>query len=423
MNNKYQDEDLEFIWPSHSDSLIDSIYETMTKECFTDATLVCMDSSELKSLKVHKVILAACSPILAKLFEENKENHPLEFEGIQYKDLKCVIDFMYAGQTVVPIDRKQHFLSIAKCFRIEVLCNKTSEEEKVVGEDLSPKQQEPILISGIDDVDAESIRGNERKHVKQLEDEEQSVIIDEESKNESLDEEIKNGDKNSAYTNFIPVSNDELISLEKEQNKRTTRTCICSFRTEDASRFNQHQISCLYCYMCKIFFKTKPSYKKHFQVHHPSTPMFMGKIESSKMQRDRMIQQKGCPGYGCNSGFATAELLEAHVQKCHRFLIKALSEGQQTYKYWCLNCLMKFDDEANRKYHSEVCDGIHCTICKKSLSKPEYLRAHILFTHKEHTFDYNLLKCKICQIKTQSKADFSLNFYRCNKISNHPGET
>ena len=420
MNKKYQNEDLEFIWPSHSDFLIDSIYETMTKECFTDVTLVCMDGSELKSLKVHRMILAACSPILAKLFEENEENHPLEFEGIQYKDLKCVIDFMYAGQTVVPIDRKQHFFSLAKCFRIEVLCTKTPEEEKVVGEDVSPnpKQQEPTLISGVNDVDVES-RGNERRHMKH--DEEQNVIMGEESEKESFDEELKNGDKNSAYTNFIPISNDELISLEKKLNNRSTETDLSAgIRVWN---WNQQQTNCLYCYVCKLFFESKPSYEKHFQKHqHPSTPMFVGKVQTSK-QGDMKLKQKGCLGYGCKSEFATAQLLEAHAKKCHRFLMKALCEGQQTYKYWCLNCLIKFDNEVEKNYHSEVCDGFQCTICKRFFSRPDYLRAHILFTHKEHTFDYNLLKCKICQIKTQSKAGFLLNFHKCNTILNNQKET
>ena len=220
-----RDEDLEFVWPSHSDFLIDSIYETMNKECFTDVTLVCMDGTELKSLKVHRVVLAACSPKLAKLFEENEENHPLEFEGIQYKDLKCVIDFMYAGQTVVPIDREKHFLSIAKCFGVEVLCSKSQEAEDAIGDKPCPKDQEQIVISGIDHTDAESI-GNEG--LIQLSDKEQIVIIDDESEKDNIEsnqkfEEIKNGDMNSAYTNFTPILNNESISFEEKQIHRNDR--------------------------------------------------------------------------------------------------------------------------------------------------------------------------------------------------------
>ena len=428
-----RDEDLEFVWPSHSDFLIDSIYETMNKECFSDVTLVCMDGTELKSLKVHRVVLAACSPMLAKLFEENEENHPLEFEGIQYKDLKCVIDFMYAGQTVVPIDREKHFLSIAKCFGVEVLCSNSQEEQDAIGDKPCPKDQEQIFISGIAHMDAENI-GNEG--IIQLSDKEQIVIIDDESEKDNIEsnqmfEEIKNGDMNSAYTNFTPILNDESTPEEKQIHRTAGNdirlqnviagikvwNCICPFKTEDELEFNDHQNSCLYCYVCKIFFHTKPSYKKHFQKQHPSTPMFMGKTSK---QRDGQIKQNACLGYGCNDDFGNAELLEAHVQKCHKFLMKALSEGQNTYKFWCLNCLIKFDNETERKNHSKVCDGFQCNICKKTLSKPDYLRAHILFTHKEHTLNYEILKCNLCQLKTQSKAGFLLNFHKCNKALNNP---
>ena len=427
MNNKNQDEEIEFVWPSHSDFLIDSIYDTMIKECFTDVTLVCMDGTELKSLKVHRMVLAACSPMLAKLFKENEENHPLEFEGIQYSDLKCLIDFMYAGQTVVPIDREKQFLSIAKCFRVEVLCSKSQEQDNIVGGEESCLKEQEQAVSA---TNVESI-GND--DFKQVPGKEQIVIIDDESEIQNLEsshvlEEIENGDMNSAYTNFTPILNEE--SHEAKQNNRIAGrpqnvaagrrvwNCICPFKTEDEILFDEHQKRCLFCYVCKIFFHTKPSYKNHFQKKHPSTPMFMGKNQSSK-QKDGEIKQNVCLGYGCNEDFYTTELLEAHVQKCHKFLMKALSEGQHTYKYWCLNCLLKFDNEERRKEHSRVCNGLQCKICTQTLAKPDYLRAHILFTHKEHTFNYELLKCKLCQVKTQSKTGFLLNFHKCNKALNN----
>ena len=183
-NIQYAKDELDFVWPSHSDFLIDSIYESYNKNCFTDVTLVCKDGTESVSIKAHKIILAACSPALASLFSENIDNHPLEFEGIRYEDLKYMLDFMYAGQTVVPKHREEAFKSIAKCFKVELLSPKS--EDQKYSEELAEYES------------------SKNDHKEDLDKYENSTIVD--------------FDENSL--NLIQITVEDLYKIEKEEMKK-----------------------------------------------------------------------------------------------------------------------------------------------------------------------------------------------------------
>ena len=73
-------------WHTYSDHLRGMMQEMMTSENFTDVTLVTDDK---KTIKAHRSVLSACSPVFTNIFQvESPNNHPvLYLRDIQYQKL------------------------------------------------------------------------------------------------------------------------------------------------------------------------------------------------------------------------------------------------------------------------------------------------------------------------------------------------
>ena len=62
---------------------------------YADVTLA---SDDGQLLMAHKVILAASSPFLETILQENDHAHPILYlKGFQTKDLKSILEFIYQG--------------------------------------------------------------------------------------------------------------------------------------------------------------------------------------------------------------------------------------------------------------------------------------------------------------------------------------
>jgi len=96
---------------------------------FFDVTLACDDSQ----VEAHKVILAACSPWFRNILKRNPHQHPLLYlKGVKYKELVCVLNFMYQGEVNVAQEELNSFLSVAEELRVKGLTqgnNSTSDSK------------------------------------------------------------------------------------------------------------------------------------------------------------------------------------------------------------------------------------------------------------------------------------------------------
>ena len=64
---------------------------------YADVTLA---SDDGQLLKAHKVILAASSPFLETILQENDHAHPILYlKGFQTKDLNSILEFIYQGNS------------------------------------------------------------------------------------------------------------------------------------------------------------------------------------------------------------------------------------------------------------------------------------------------------------------------------------
>jgi len=113
---------------------------------FFDVTLACDDSQ----VEAHKVILAACSPWFRNILRRNPHQHPLLYlKGVKYKELVCVLNFMYQGEVNVAQEELNSFLSVAEELRVKGLTqgnNSTSDNKPKSEQKPAPSRPVPTEL-------------------------------------------------------------------------------------------------------------------------------------------------------------------------------------------------------------------------------------------------------------------------------------
>lgn len=105
-------------WNNHQTNLLSVFDQLLHAETFTDVTL----AVEGQYLKAHKMVLSACSPYFQAIFVNHPEKHPIVIlKDVPFKDMKCLLDFMYRGEVSVDQDRLAAFLRVAESLRIKGL--------------------------------------------------------------------------------------------------------------------------------------------------------------------------------------------------------------------------------------------------------------------------------------------------------------
>ena len=103
-------------WKSYSDHLPKMLKEMMTKEAFTDVTLICDDK---KRIKAHRNILAACSPVFKTIFESSDASHPVIFlKGIKHSEMDSILHFIYLGETTFHQDSLNELIIASRSLEI-----------------------------------------------------------------------------------------------------------------------------------------------------------------------------------------------------------------------------------------------------------------------------------------------------------------
>jgi len=95
-------------------------FSNLRKECdFFDVTLVGDDQQQLSA---HKVVLSACSEYFKNTLKQNKHSNPLIcIEGVNFKEMNNILNYIYQGETNVNQNELERFLHIAQRFKLEGL--------------------------------------------------------------------------------------------------------------------------------------------------------------------------------------------------------------------------------------------------------------------------------------------------------------
>ena len=121
--------------------------EMMTSENFADVTLV---SDDKKTIKAHKSVLSACSPVFMNILSlESQNSHPVIYlRGIQYPEIESILQFMYLGEAKFYEERMNEFIMVAKNLEIKELSKGIESSESQNDDPLEEtiEQSEEILI-------------------------------------------------------------------------------------------------------------------------------------------------------------------------------------------------------------------------------------------------------------------------------------
>jgi len=105
-------------WPDHASDRNSSIKVMLEKQSFVDVTIACDDDQ----VDAHKVLISAASPFFQKILERNPHAHPLLYlKGTLKKDVSAVLDFIYSGETSVPVNDFESFMALAKDLEVKGL--------------------------------------------------------------------------------------------------------------------------------------------------------------------------------------------------------------------------------------------------------------------------------------------------------------
>ena len=108
-------------WDSHTNHMKDVLHRMMKSEDLTDVTLVCDDKTRIK---VHKVVLSACSTVFKSIIDELPEtNSVIYLRGVKEEELKNILEFMYTGEVMIIQERMDLFLQVARDLKIVEIAN------------------------------------------------------------------------------------------------------------------------------------------------------------------------------------------------------------------------------------------------------------------------------------------------------------
>ncbi|XP_066137930.1 protein jim lovell isoform X3 [Euwallacea fornicatus] len=107
-------------WNNHQSHILAAFEALLQAGRLVDVTLVCSETS----IRAHKVVLSACSPLFQRIFSENPCKHPVivlkDFSGWV---VQAIIDFMYKGEISVIQEQLQCLMKAAESLQVRGLAN------------------------------------------------------------------------------------------------------------------------------------------------------------------------------------------------------------------------------------------------------------------------------------------------------------
>jgi len=231
---------------------------------FCDVTLV---SDDLKQIHAHKLILSSCSEYFKTILEMQKDNnHPIFcLDGIKFKELNNVLDYIYLGEAQIENDQLDRFLAISQRLKLEGLIksDENEEEPEIRQKDQFdfPVEKQPEEIPKSDESDQEVALG----HIDASMDQMQSEDAHENSK-----------DFKSSYSTEREMLNEikEVCDKNIEKNADGTFSCnLCGQKSRLKQTLKFHiethiQGLIFFCKKCPKTFSTQATLKNHkFNFH------------------------------------------------------------------------------------------------------------------------------------------------------------
>lgn len=105
-------------WNNYHSNLSTVFDQLFQSESFVDVSLV----TEGRTIKAHKMVLAASSPYFQTILSETPCEHPIIIvKDVKWEELQALVDFMYRGEINVGQEQIRPLLKLAEMFQIRGL--------------------------------------------------------------------------------------------------------------------------------------------------------------------------------------------------------------------------------------------------------------------------------------------------------------
>lgn len=106
-------------YSKHGECILQEIGAAFRGEHPADLLLICEGR---ETLRAHKLVLAAASPLVKRLLEETptiESVTTVHFPDVQAKYFRLLMDFLYSGQTCVPANEVEHLHDLLALLQIK----------------------------------------------------------------------------------------------------------------------------------------------------------------------------------------------------------------------------------------------------------------------------------------------------------------
>ena len=168
------DENFYLRWNDFQSNVPKYFQKLRNENDFFDVTLV---SDDQKQISAHKVVLSSCSEYFKNILKQNKHPHPLLcLEGINFKDLNNILDYIYHGEIKLYQRDLDSFIAIAERLKLEGLIssgdnlNELFEEEQRFKINEAQEIPDEELVAPVKYQEKKVRIGNENKIILNMED-------------------------------------------------------------------------------------------------------------------------------------------------------------------------------------------------------------------------------------------------------------
>ena len=340
-------------WHNYSEHLRAMLKDMSSDDFFADVTLVTDDK---KHIKAHKNILSACSSVFKEILQINSDNNHqvIYLRGIHHYELKCILQFIYLGESNFHEERMEELLLVAKNLGIQQFeINSEDGDSESGDEDKTNIQTKRTPIESED-------AGEPNK-----------LDIDhDDGQYKAENRKLTKGDINN-----LPIETQDVVEPSKlydknafDQNKGNNKT-----GSNNVYRYECHQ--------CEKAYIQKSHLKSHTRSVHDRVKYVCNQCEQRFARQDSLTKHIQSVHEGvkyackqCDQLFKQQYNLTTHIKSVHKRI-----------KYDCNHCEYKATEKGClRKHIQSVHEGVKytCNQCDKQFSEKSKLSKHMKTKHQ-----------------------------------------
>ena len=336
----------------------DTLRGLVTDEDFTDVTLACQGD---KYIKAHKVILGSYSSVFKKIILNIEHHNPVIYlKGVQYEELKSIINFVYLGETKVKQENFAAFMEIAREFEIKGLALNIEEQKEDDNRSMYDTKDDTVKSIELGEIDNTCL--DDLKSGRLLL---QEYIVKSEKVVKGTNQPVSHS--NSKVENVQQETQDSSDNKIEEKSRKEFSCTECGKTCSEKSNLTKHVQSMhegiVYpCTQCDHKAKQTAHLKSHIKAKHGEDSVNVIKnrtVDDSDSKADIKLPETTNSGIKIEEKsrkeFSCAECGKTCSVKSN--LTKHIKSQHEGIVYPCLYCDHKSKEKGHLKLHMKAKHG------------------------------------------------------------------